>query len=98
MILKKLDQHISDMTAVTVTAYMCRNKKIQVQFPYNLTKRRQWENQQCSVTRDFTCSVREFTSSAGSIHVSPYVNSPDYMNKFCVSTRIFHVMTNYQPV
>ena len=47
-------------------------------------------------TRDFTCSVSEFTSSAGSIHV----NSPDSVNKFGVSirvyreiTRVFHVMT-----
>ena len=29
---------------------------------------------QQTTTRDFTCSVSEFTGSTGSIHVFPYVN------------------------
>ena len=33
-------------------------------------------------TRDFTCSISEFTSSTGSLHV----NSPDSVNKFGVFT------------
>ena len=45
---------------------------------------------QQTTTHDFTCSVSEFTSSTGSIHVFPYVNSLDSVNKFGVST---HVMT-----
>ena len=51
---------------------------------------------QQTTNRDFTCSVREFTSSTGSIHV----NSPDSVNKFGVSnvftvkSRVFHLMTN----
>ena len=41
---------------------------------------------QKTTTRDFTCSVSEFTSPTGSIHVFPYVNSPDSVNKFGMST------------
>ena len=37
---------------------------------------------QQTMTRDFTCSVSEFTSATGSIHV----NSPDSVNTFGVST------------
>ena len=47
---------------------------------------------QQTMTRDFTCSVSEFMSSTGSIHVY----SPDSVNKFGVFTvksRVFHVMT-----
>ena len=42
-----------------------------------------WATQQTR-TRDFTCSVSEFTSSTGSIHV----NSPDSVDKCCVSIRV----------
>ena len=46
------------------------------------------------MTRDFTCSVSEFTSSTGSIHVFPYVNSLDSVNKFGVSIRVYReIMT-----
>ena len=41
------------------------------------------------MTRDFTCSVSELTSSTGSIHV----NAPDSINKFGVSTRVSHEIT-----
>ena len=44
---------------------------------------------QQTTTRDFTCSVSEFTSSTGWIHVFPYVNSLDSVNKFSVSTRVY---------
>ena len=44
---------------------------------------------QQTMTCDFTCSVSEFTSLTGSIHVFPYVNSPDTVNKFGVSTRVY---------
>ena len=48
---------------------------------------------QQTMTCDFTCSVSEFTSSTGLIHV----NSPDSVNKFryvfTVKSRVFHVMT-----
>ena len=47
------------------------------------------------MTRDFTCSVSEFTSSTGSIHVFPYVNSPDSVNKFGVSTHVYHDITSF---
>ena len=49
-------------------------------FPLHLTQQ--------TTTRDFTCSVCEFTSTTGSIHVFPYVNSPDSVNKFDVSTHV----------
>ena len=45
---------------------------------------------QQTTTHDFTCSVSEFVSSTGSIHMFPYVNSPDSMNKSGVSTRVYH--------
>ena len=45
---------------------------------------------QQTTTHAFTCSVSEFMSSSGSIHVFPYVNSPDSVNKFDVSTRVYH--------
>ena len=51
---------------------------------------------QQTTTRDFTCSVNEFTSSTGSIHVFPYVNSPDSVNKFGVSTRVYREITSFQ--
>ena len=41
-----------------------------------------WVITQQTTTRDFTCSVSEFTSSTGSIQV----NSPDSVNKFGVSS------------
>ena len=43
---------------------------------------------QQTTTHDFTHSVSEFTSLTGSIHVFLYVNSPDSVNKFGVSTRV----------
>ena len=43
------------------------------------------------MTRDFTCSVSEFTSSTGSVHV----NSPDSVNKFGVATRIYSEITSF---
>ena len=46
---------------------------------------------QQTTTRDFTCSVSEFTSSTGSIHV----NSPDIVNKFGVLTRVSHEITSF---
>ena len=46
------------------------------------------------MTRDFTCSVTEFTSSTGSIHVfTNPVNSQDFVNKFSVSTRVYREIT-----
>ena len=42
-------------------------------------------------TRDFTCSVSEFTSSTGSIHV----NSPDSVDKFGVSIRVSREITSF---
>ena len=50
---------------------------------------------QQTTTRDFTCSVREFTSSTGSIHVFPYVNLTDSVNRFGVSTRVYHVIMSF---
>ena len=41
------------------------------------------------MTRDFTCSVNEFTSSTGSIHM----NSTDSVNKFGVATCVYHEIT-----
>ena len=52
-------------------------------------------NTQLTMTRDFTCSVNEFTSSTGSIHVFPYVNSLDYVNKFGVSPRVYREITSF---
>ena len=46
-------------------------------------------------TCDLTCSVSEFTSSTGSIHVFPFVNSPDSVNKFGVSTRVYREITKF---
>ena len=42
-------------------------------------------------TRDFTCSVSEFTSSTGSIHV----NLLDSVNKFGVSICVYHEITSF---
>ena len=51
---------------------------------------------QQTTTRDFTCSVSEFTSSTGSIHVFSYVNSPDSVKKlFGVSTRVYREITHF---
>ena len=53
---------------------------------------------QQTTTHYFTCSVSEFTSSTGSIHVFPYVNSPDSVNKFGVSrlsTRVYREITSF---
>ena len=47
------------------------------------------------MTRDFTCSVSEFTSLTGSICVFPYVHSPDSVNKFGVSTRAYHEIISF---
>ena len=76
-----------------------------IHWPNILKKQRQqrschWfvyiKNTQQTRTYDFTCSVSEFTSSTGSIHV----NSPDSVKKiWCVNTcfpwnhKFFHVMT-----
>ena len=49
-----------------------------------------WDTQQ-TTTHDFTCTVSEFTSSTGSIHV----NSPDSVNKFGVSTRVYREITSF---
>ena len=51
--------------------------------------------QTMSMTRDFTCSVNEFTSSADSILVFPYVNSPDSVNKFVVLTHVYSEITSF---
>ena len=48
-----------------------------------------------TTTRDFTYSVSEFTSSTGSIHLFLYVNSPDSMNKFGVSTRVYREIASF---
>ena len=50
------------------------------------------------MTHDFTCSISKFTSSTGSIHVFPYVNSPDSVNKFGVSTRVYREITSFSRV
>ena len=50
---------------------------------------------QQTTTRDFTYSVSEFTSSTGSIHVFPYVNSPDSVNKSGVLTRVYREITSF---
>ena len=42
-------------------------------------------------TRDFMCSVSEFTSSTGSIHG----NSPDSVDKFGVSIRVSREITSF---
>jgi len=46
---------------------------------------------QQTTTRDFMCSVSEFTSSTALIHV----NSPDYVNTFGVSTRVYREITSF---
>ena len=46
---------------------------------------------QQTTTHDFTCSVSEFTSSTGSIHV----NSLDSVNKFGVSTHVYREITSF---
>ena len=46
-------------------------------------------------THNFICSVSEFTSSTDSIHMFPYMNSPDSVNKFGVSTRVYHEITSF---
>ena len=43
----------------------------------------------------FPHSVSEFTSLTGSIQVFPYVNSPDSVNKFGVSTPVYHEITSF---
>ena len=53
---------------------------------------------QQTMTRDFTCSVSEFTSSTGSIHVFPYVNSLDSVNRVDVSTRVYREITSFSRV
>ena len=40
------------------------------------------------MTRDFTCSVSEFTSSTGSIHVNS-------VNTFAVSTHVYREITSF---
>ena len=50
---------------------------------------------QQTMTCDFTCSVSELTRSTGLIHVFPYVNSPDSVNKFGVSTRVYCEITSF---
>ena len=47
-------------------------------YTFHITTKKENLVTQQTKTRDFTCSVSEFTSSTGSIHV----NSPDYVNKF----------------
>ena len=44
---------------------------------------------QQTTTRDFSCSVSEFTTSTGSMHVFPNVNSPDSVKKFGALTRVY---------
>ena len=46
---------------------------------------------QQTMTHDFTCSVGEFTSSTGSIHV----NSLDSVNKFGVSTCVYREIMSF---
>ena len=50
---------------------------------------------QQTTTHDFICSVSEFTSSTGSIHVFLYVNSLDSVNKFGVSTCVYREITSF---
>ena len=50
---------------------------------------------QQTMTCDFTCSVSEFMSSTGSIHVFPYVNSLDSVNKFGVSTCVYREIMSF---
>ena len=45
---------------------------------------------QQTMTRDFTCSVSEFTRSTGSTHMFLYVNSE---NKFGVSKHVYKFFT-----
>ena len=44
-----------------------------------------------TMTRDFTCSVSEFTRSTGSIHV----NSLDSVNTFGVLTRVYREIMSF---
>ena len=53
---------------------------------------------QQTMTRDFTCSVSEFTTSADSIHVFLYVNSPDSVNKFGVSSYVYREITSFHVI
>ena len=53
---------------------------------------------QQTMTHDFTCSVSELMSSTGSIHVFPYVNSPDSVNKFGVLTHVYREIMSFSPV
>ena len=46
-------------------------------------------------THDFTCCASEFTSSTGSIHEFPYVNSPDSVKKCGVSTSVYREITSF---
>ena len=46
---------------------------------------------QQTTTRDFTCSVSEFTSSTGSIHM----NSPDSVSKFGVFTHVSYEIMSF---
>ena len=50
---------------------------------------------QQTTTHDFSCSVSEFTSSTGSIHMFLYMNLPDSVNKFGVSTRVYREITGF---
>ena len=54
-----------------------------------------WRVRSQQTAHDFTCSVSKFTSTTGSIHVFPYVNSPDSVNKFGVSTRVYCEITSF---
>ena len=63
-------------------------------FSYNLTKLKQPDLStlsQQTTTCDVTCSVSEFTSSTGSIHM----NQLDYVNKFDVSTCVSREITSF---
>ena len=51
-----------------------------------------WPSQQTTTCDYFVC---EFTSTTVSIHVFPYVNSPDSVNKFGVSTRVYREITSF---
>ena len=76
--------------AVTITHMVCYSRvggvRIFVSSPSILKQ---------TTTRDFTCSVSEFTSSTGSIHGFSYVNSPDSVNKFGVSTHVYCEITSF---
>ena len=74
-------QSPSAATSSRVTLQLMRN-------PNNDIQRGNMGTQQ-TTTHDFTCSVSEFTSSTGSIHVFPYVNLLDFVNKFGVLTFVY---------